>query len=91
MFGFLWVYSDTSAPGVEYPVIIEQFLGTNGLGNGGSSAFPHDIEAMQELSTVAVLHADYHSTTEKPPPLFFTACMAISSASGPSSFLARGN
>ena len=28
MFGFLWVYSDAGAPGVEYPVIIEQFLGT---------------------------------------------------------------
>ena len=54
MFGFLWVYSDTSAPGVEYPVIIEQFLGINGLGNGGSSVFPLDIEAMQEFSTVDI-------------------------------------
>ncbi len=55
MFGFLWVYSDTGAPGVEYPVIIEQFLGTNGLGNGDSSVFPLDIEAMQELSTVGII------------------------------------
>ncbi len=46
MFCFLWVYSDTGAPGVEYPVIIEQFLGTNGLGNGGSRVLPLDIEAM---------------------------------------------
>ena len=55
MFGFLWVYSDAGAPGVEYPVIIEQFLGINGLGNGGSSAFPLDIEVMQELSTVDIV------------------------------------
>ena len=46
MFGFLWVYSDAGAPGVKYPVIIGQFLGTNGLGNGGSCVLPLYIEAM---------------------------------------------
>ncbi len=62
MFGFLWVYSDAGAPGVEYPVIIGQFLGANGLGKGGSSVFPLDIEAMQELSTVdIVLTAGYRA------------------------------
>ena len=55
MFGFLWVYSDAGAPGVEYPVIIEQFLGTNGLGNGGGCVLPLYIEAMQELSTVDIV------------------------------------
>ena len=34
MFGFLWGYSEAGARGVKYAVIIEQFLGTNGLGNG---------------------------------------------------------
>ena len=34
MFGFIWVYSEAGAPGVKYPVIIGQFLGANGLGNG---------------------------------------------------------
>jgi len=52
MFGFLWVYSDTGAPWVKYPVIIEQFLGSNGLGNGGSCVLPLYIQTMQELSTV---------------------------------------
>jgi len=33
----------------------------------------------------------YISWIEKAPPFSFVACMAISSASGPSSFLARGN
>ena len=55
MFGFLWVYSDAGAPWVKYPVIIGQFLGTNGLGNGGSCVLPLDIEAMQELSTVDIV------------------------------------
>ncbi len=34
MIVFIRFYSDAGAPGVEYPVIIEQFLGSNGLGNG---------------------------------------------------------
>ncbi len=57
MFCFLWVYSDAGAPGVEYPVIIEQFLRSNGLGNGGSSVFPLDIEAMQIVSIREIILA----------------------------------
>ena len=55
MFGFISVYSDAGAPGVKCPVIIGQFLGINGLGNGGSSVFPLDIEMMQEFSTVDIV------------------------------------
>ncbi len=55
MFGFFWVYSDTGAPWVKYPVIIGQFLGANGLGNGGSCVLPLYIQAMQELSTVGII------------------------------------
>jgi len=52
MFGFIRVYSDAGAPGVENPVIIEQFLRTNGLGNGCSLVLLLDIKAMRGLSTV---------------------------------------
>jgi hypothetical protein len=52
MFGFIRVYSNAGAPGVEYAVIIEQFLRTNGLGNGDSCVLPLAIEAMRELFTV---------------------------------------
>jgi len=55
MFGFIWVYSDAGTPGVKNAVIIEQFLGSNGLSNGGSRVLPLDIEAMQELSTVDIV------------------------------------
>ncbi len=47
MFGFIWVYSDAGVPGVEYPVIIEQFLGVNGLGNGGSCVLRVDPRVQQ--------------------------------------------
>jgi hypothetical protein len=52
---FVFAYKSAGTPGVEYPVIIEQFLGANGLGNGGSCVLPLYIEAMQELSTVDVI------------------------------------
>ncbi len=60
MFAPVNICSGAGAPLGKYPIIIEQFLGINGLGNGGSSVFPLDIEAMQELSTVdIVLTASY--------------------------------
>jgi hypothetical protein len=60
MFGFLWVYSDIGASWVKYPVIIEQFLRTNGVGNGGSCVLPLYIEAMQIVSIRdIILAADF--------------------------------
>ncbi|MBA7675673.1 hypothetical protein ES703_83910 [subsurface metagenome] len=47
MFGFLWVYSDAGAPWVKYPVIIGQFLGANGVGNGGSCVLRVDPRVQQ--------------------------------------------
>ncbi len=47
MLVFICVYSDAGAPGVKYPVIIEQFLGANGLGNGGSCVLPLYTSAVE--------------------------------------------
>ncbi|HUU20528.1 MAG TPA: hypothetical protein VMW72_25490 [Sedimentisphaerales bacterium] len=38
-------YVGVGTPGVKYPVIIGQFLGTNGLGNGG-------WRTLQNVSTI---------------------------------------